>query len=154
MLTNLMAAFASTLIIILGVPALTTPCELSGCKVLWELPPEDDCAWAYIDFDIALDPSGFEVRHGQCACDPGCVVVDDGCRFRGIGVSMKVKAALRPAFKLYNSGIDMGYEWVKYYPASSGCGSSANQLVLVSDGVAQCSFVIQTRCSDCNLGCT
>lgn len=45
MLTDWVAAFASTLIIILGVPALATPCELSGCKVLWKLPPEDDCAW-------------------------------------------------------------------------------------------------------------
>jgi hypothetical protein len=45
MLADWVAAFASTLIIILGVPALTTPCELSQCKVLWELPPEDDCAW-------------------------------------------------------------------------------------------------------------
>lgn len=153
MLTNWMAAFASTLIIILGVPALATPCELSGCKVLWEPPPEDDCAWAYVELDIALDLIGFEVRHGRCACDPGCVVVDDGCRFSGIGVSMKVKAASRPSFKLYDSGCDMGYEWVKQYSASSGCGSSAYRLVLVSDGVTQCFFGIQARCSGCNLGC-
>jgi hypothetical protein len=109
---------------------------------------------AYVELDIALDPIGFEVRHGQCACDPGCVVVDDGCIFSGIGVSINVKAVSRPAFKLYDSGFDMGYEWVEYCPANSGCGNSAYEPVLVSGGVTQCFFGVQARCSGCNWGCS